>query len=613
MNKGELNTIVKKIQNECSLEEPTKITYYIDDNNQVIFKLWFDSLILPESLRTDKSDLPLGNVKNTFVNEKSYLYEDDFQILDFNEEKGWIKILTNDQDFNIVENYKQLSRSSIKETLAGKKLNRSVSNSYRLPLFEAENIKTESDETDSEKVEDEKKPTMEPKKVIFIAFTGYLLGNETLIDTLKKTLTNIIPGDGIEVDKLKLPEDLSLKLIRCWACETEFKELNEAIFSKMYSDCKVADAPNIESDKLTGEIFNNCDKENSFLICASDKTKEILEKNKPDLLKLLDNKNPLDVDSQNKLNDTLKQLRDFENLSLEKYNEMLSSNYISNILSQFEELSSNEDIWQKLSENDIEDSKERNENDSQENTEENSNENNEDSSNNTENSTDNSTENTTESSTNTEVQESRNLRYFMSLVNRKYLKEITIKLQEDNVKDLVRKLKDSYKIANEKYSNALRDQVIDSMKGVRKSIKRYILNNGGSINKYIDRKNLEEEQKEDVERWEKIKNIALAGNTSFATFYDNCKNTKISSALADEWLSMGLEKEDFSKTDASFSISTKKDKVKKTDKVEKEISHSENYLWIYLYMTENNNVDKYNPENNVNNIIKEYWDTLGDN
>lgn len=599
MNKGELNTIIKKIQNECSLEDPTKITYYIDDNNQVIFKIWFDSLILPESLRTDKSDLPLSNIKNTFVNEKSYLYKDDFQILDFNEEKGWIKILTNDQDFNIVENYKQLSRNSIKETLAGKKLNRSVSNSYRLSLFEAEDIKTESDETDSEKVEDKKKPSMKPKKVIFIAFTGYLLGNKTLLDTLSKSLSNIIVDDSTKSDKLNIPKDISLKLIRCWACETEFKELNEIIFSNMYKDCKVSDAPNIESDKLTGEIFNNCDKENSFLICASDKTKEILEKNKPDLLKLMDNKNPLDLDSQNKLNDTLKQLRYFENLSLEKYNEMLSSNYISNILKQFEELSSNEGIWQKLSENDIEDSKERNENDSQENTGKNSNENNEESNNNT---TD-----TTEPPVNNEVQENRNLRYFMSLVNRKYLKKTTIKLQEDSVKDLVRELKDSYKIANEKYSNALRDQVIDSMKGARKSIKRYILDNGGSINKYIDRKNLEEEQKEDVERWEKIKNIALAGNTSFATFYNNCKNTKISSALVDEWLSMGTGKEDFSKTDASFSVSTKKDKVDKTYKIEKDISHSENYLWIYLYMTENNEISKYNPKNNLNNIISEYW------
>lgn len=608
MNKGELNTIVKKIQNECSLEEPTKITYYIDDNNQVIFKLWFDSLILPESLRTDRSDLPLGNIKNTFVNEKSYLYEDDFQILDFNEEKGWIKILTNDQDFNIVENYKQLSRNSIKETLAGKKLNKSVSNSYKLPLFEAEDIKTESDETDSEKVNDEKKPTMEPKKVLFIAFTGYMLGNQELKRVLSKSLTNIIPGDGTKNDRLSLPKDISLKLIRCWACETEFKELNDIIFSKMYADYKVGDAPNIETDKLTGEIFNNCDKENSFLVCASDKTKEILERNRPDLLKLQDNKNPLDIDSQNKLKDTLNQLKNFENLSLEKYNEMLSSTYISNILKQFEDLSSHEDIWQKLSEDDVKDSEERNENNSQEVTEDNNNENNENS-----NSETGSTENTVDSTTSNEVQENRNLRYFMSLVNRKYLKETTIKLQEESTKDLIKELKEAYKIANEKYSNVLRDQVIDSMKGVRKSIKRYILNNGGNINKYIDRKNLEDEQKEDIERWEKVKEVALAGNTSFATFYKNCKNTKISSALADEWLSMSTGEEDFSKTDASFSMSTKKDKVK-TDRHREEgnISHSENYLWIYLYMTENND-SNYNPEEDVNRVIEEYWDGLGDN
>lgn len=601
MNKGELNTIVKKIQNECGLEEPTKITYYIDDNSQVIFKLWFDSLILPKSLRTDKSDLPLSNVKNTFVNEKSYLYEDDFKILDFDEEKGWIKILTNDQDFNIVENYKQLSRNSFKETLAGKRLNKSVGNSYKLPLFEAEEVETESDETDSKEVEENNKPSMEPKKVLFLAFTGYILGNKELAESLANILKNITPS--VDGNALTLPKDISLKLIRCWACDSEFKELNEVVFSKMFETYKIGDAPNVESTNLTNEIFNNCDKENSFLICASDKTKEILEKNKPELLKLLDNKNPLDSDSQSKINDTLSQLKSFENASLEKYNGILSDESISNVLQQFEDLSSNEGIWQELSKDDVKDSEERNKENKDENNGENSSEENSDES--TEESTDNTSE-TTNSSTETEVQENRNLRYFMSLVNRKYLKETSIKLQEASIKKLVNELKESYKIANEKYSNALRNQSIDSMRGVRTVIRKVILSKGGSINKYIDRKNLEAEQSEDVKRWDNIKEVALAGNTSFSTFYNNCKNTKISSALADEWLSMKTGKEDFSKTDASFSMKVTKGNVKKTEKEPEKLSHSENYLWIYLYMTDNNNNPNYNPKSVVESIKTEY-------
>lgn len=604
MNKGELNTIVKKIQNECGLEEPTKITYYIDDNSQVIFKLWFDSLILPKSLRTDKSDLPLSNIKNTFVNEKSYLYEDDFKILDFDEEKGWIKILTNDQDFNIVENYKQLSRNSLKETLAGKRLNKSVSNSYKLPLFEAEEVETESDETDSKEVEENNKSSMEPKKVLFIAFTGYILGNKELTDSLANILKNITPN--VNGNTLTLPKDTSLKLIRCWACDPEFKELNEVIFSKMFEDYKIGDAPNIESTNLTNEIFNNCDKENSFLVCVSDKTKEILEKSKPELLKLLDNKNPLDTDSQSKINDTLSQLKSFENVSLEKYNGILSDESISSVLQQFEDLSSNEGIWQELSKDDVKDSEERNKESKDEN-------NSEENSESTEESTDNTNE-TTDSSTETEVQENRNLRYFMSLVNRKYLKETSIKLQEASIKKLVNELKDSYKIANEKYSNALRNQSIDSMRCVRAVIRKVILSKGGSINKYIDRKNLEAEQSEDVKRWDNIKEVALAGNTSFSTFYNNCKNTKISSALADEWLSMKTGKEDFSKTDASFSMKVTKGKVKKTEKEPEKLSHSENYLWIYLYMTDNNNSPNYNPKSVVDSIKTEYCYLLdGDN
>ena len=142
MTKGELAVLVKKVQAECGLEDPTKITYYRDEEGRVVFKLWFDSLILPETLAGKKKDEFewQANVNNTFINNETYLYDDDFTILEYNEEKGWVKVLPDQQDFEIVESYNKLIDSKDEDSvrLQGKKLNEKVAKAYSLTLYEAE-------------------------------------------------------------------------------------------------------------------------------------------------------------------------------------------------------------------------------------------------------------------------------------------------------------------------------------------------------------------------------------------------------------------------------------------------------------------------------------------
>lgn len=186
MTKGELAVIVKKVQAECGLEDPIKITYYRDEEGKVVFKLWFDSLILPETLAGKKKDEFewQANVNNTFINNEPYLYDDDFTILEYNEEKGWVKVLPDQQDFEIVESYNKLIDSKDEDSvrLQGKKLNEKVAKAYSLTLYEAED-KVASDIDTSlndpnfteKKVEEEKEEETNKVKekvpTIFFAFS----------------------------------------------------------------------------------------------------------------------------------------------------------------------------------------------------------------------------------------------------------------------------------------------------------------------------------------------------------------------------------------------------------------------------------------------------------
>ena len=186
MTKGELAVIVKKVQAECGLEDPTKITYYRDEEGNVVFKLWFDSLILPETLAGKKKDEFewQANVNNTFINNEPYLYDDDFTILEYNEEEGWVKVLPDQQDFEIVESYNKLIDSKDEDSvrLQGKKLNEKVAKAYSLTLYEAEDevasdIDTSTNDPNFTQKEVENKKDEETNKVeekvptIFFAFS----------------------------------------------------------------------------------------------------------------------------------------------------------------------------------------------------------------------------------------------------------------------------------------------------------------------------------------------------------------------------------------------------------------------------------------------------------
>lgn len=186
MTKGELAVLVKKVQAECGLEDPIKITYYRDEEGKVVFKLWFDSLILPETLAGKKKDEFewQANVNNTFINNETYLYDDDFTILEYNEEKGWVKVLPDQQDFEIVESYNKLIDSKDEDLvrLQGKKLNEKVAKAYSLTLYEAEDevasdIDTSTNDPNFTQREVENKKDEETNKVeekvptIFFAFS----------------------------------------------------------------------------------------------------------------------------------------------------------------------------------------------------------------------------------------------------------------------------------------------------------------------------------------------------------------------------------------------------------------------------------------------------------
>ena len=186
MTKGELAVIVKKVQAECGLEDPVKITYYRDEEGRVVFKLWFDSLILPETLAGKKKDEFewQANVNNTFINNEPYLYDDDFTILEYNEEKGWVKVLPDQQDFEIVESYNKLIDSKDEDSvrLQGKKLNEKVAKAYSLTLYEAEDevasdINTLTNDPNFTRKEVENEKAEETNKVeekvptIFFAFS----------------------------------------------------------------------------------------------------------------------------------------------------------------------------------------------------------------------------------------------------------------------------------------------------------------------------------------------------------------------------------------------------------------------------------------------------------
>lgn len=110
MTKGELINIIHKIQNRCGLEDPIAVRYYWNDEGKVVFKAFFESLYLPETLRVDE-DL----IQNTFLVQNVYEYEDDFELLELNQDEGYIAFIPDDQDFKVVKNHRDATKKEDKK------------------------------------------------------------------------------------------------------------------------------------------------------------------------------------------------------------------------------------------------------------------------------------------------------------------------------------------------------------------------------------------------------------------------------------------------------------------------------------------------------------------
>lgn len=107
MKQSDLKILIKKVQNECALEEPTKITYYWNDEGKLVFKLFFDSLIIPEELMVDED-----NISKCFSEQNVYEFEDDFVIKELNREKGFVEIIPDDQKFKVINSYKDYNEDA---------------------------------------------------------------------------------------------------------------------------------------------------------------------------------------------------------------------------------------------------------------------------------------------------------------------------------------------------------------------------------------------------------------------------------------------------------------------------------------------------------------------
>ena len=214
MTKTDLETILLKIRNRCGLEEQTKITYYWDEEKRIVFKVFFDSLYLPKELRVGED-----NIQNMFLTQNVYAYKDDFQILELNQDEGFVKILPDDQDFVVIDSYKAAKQSDEESKkdkekeeavkLAGKRLNEgyALMKGYLLQedgddsATDQKNLKGEDPVTNMKKAQ-----TPESKEPVAIHAYVAVINNpiqsgagkttkDSLVKALKSLLANL-PTDG---------------------------------------------------------------------------------------------------------------------------------------------------------------------------------------------------------------------------------------------------------------------------------------------------------------------------------------------------------------------------------------------------------------------------------
>ena len=166
MKKSDLKILIKKVQNECALEEPTHITYYWNEDHKLVFKLFFDSLIIPEELIVDED-----NISKCFSEQNVYEFEDDFVIKELNREKGYIEVIPDDQKFKVINSYKDYNEDEkdVKNEsivhLAGERISETFAKTKGFILRESEPQGPDAP------------VTAKSQAYLVVAFTMYLLNN----------------------------------------------------------------------------------------------------------------------------------------------------------------------------------------------------------------------------------------------------------------------------------------------------------------------------------------------------------------------------------------------------------------------------------------------------
>lgn len=194
-----------KIQNECALEEPSKITYFWNENGKVVFKFYFDSLYLPDDLNLS-GEKKSERIKNLFTNQNVYEFQDDFNIIELNTEEGWIKVIPTDQNFKVVDSYKDLKKKKEDDekeesvVLAGKRLNESVALAEGMILREG----------DSPNVLDQ--PPQEVSDTTVDAADKALTNNNKNKGTTKKQ-TTVLKGKSIFICTVGNPFGKSIEVL----------------------------------------------------------------------------------------------------------------------------------------------------------------------------------------------------------------------------------------------------------------------------------------------------------------------------------------------------------------------------------------------------------------
>lgn len=137
MKKSELKVIIDKVRNRCGLEEPTKVTYDRNDDGQIVFRFYFDSLYLPPEMQFNEP-----KVLNTFVRKDLYEFKDEFQITKLDKKKGFVEVLPDDQHFKVVKSYKDAKEAQKDEESVhlhdGNRLNENFISDLNLILRESD-------------------------------------------------------------------------------------------------------------------------------------------------------------------------------------------------------------------------------------------------------------------------------------------------------------------------------------------------------------------------------------------------------------------------------------------------------------------------------------------